>query len=240
MVYKFVALMAEDKKVKGRIDVPDEEAAQQLLERAGLRPVSVKVAYWDLSSVLRQIQSHNKGLVRAWVIATIFLGVLALAPLVMGGMLNTLGYKTFIMYSGSMAPTLDVGSVAVARVVDTERLVIGDIIAYDPQGGPPTDSRVPLIHRVMKIDRSGDNAVFTMKGDANELPDPQKVTFPDTAFRVAFGVSYLGYIYSIYSATWLPYLLLIGMALFTLGFIGYRASSTHADTSATSELGDAP
>lgn len=239
MVYKYVALTAADRKVKGRIDVPDEEAALQLLERAGLHPVSVKAVYWDLSRVLRQIQSHNKGLVRAWVITTIFFGVLALAPLVLGGVLNTLGYNTFIMYSGSMAPTLDAGSVAVAREVETERLVIGDIIAYDPEGGPPTDSRIPLIHRVMKIDRSGDNTVFTMKGDANELPDPQKVIFPDTAYRIAFGVPYLGYIYSIYSATWLPYLLIIGMATFTIGLIGYRASSSRTEIGASVKLGSA-
>lgn len=46
MVYKYVALTAVDKKVKGCINVPDEAAGQQLLERAGLRPVSLRLAGW--------------------------------------------------------------------------------------------------------------------------------------------------------------------------------------------------
>src|SRR5919204_6968844 len=81
-----------------------------------------------------------------------------------------LGWKRYVIVSGSMTGTYDRGSLVLDDVVPTSDLRVGDVITYRP----PADSGVDhlVTHRIvsMVLDRDG-IAVYRTKGDANAVAD---------------------------------------------------------------------
>lgn len=76
---------------------------------------------------------------------------------------------TLIMFStGSMAPTIPAGSVAVVQEVPASEISVGDIVTVDREGN------LPVTHRVTSLvsGASDDERVLTMRGDANADEDP--------------------------------------------------------------------
>jgi signal peptidase len=105
------------------------------------------------------------------------------------------GLQRYVITSGSMTGTYDVGSIVYARAVPVEHLRVGDVITYGP---PPGASPTPLVtHRIVSITRSRGTRVFTTKGDANPSRDPWRFSLsaPRQA-RVSFGVPYAGYAFA--------------------------------------------
>lgn len=78
---------------------------------------------------------------------------------------------SLIMFkTGSMAPTIPAGSVALVREIPASQIEVGEIVTVDREG------KMPVTHRVMSVEGSGDTRTITMKGDANELEDPLPYT----------------------------------------------------------------
>ncbi len=102
---------------------------------------------------------------------------------------NLLGYQNYIIYSGSMEPTVKVGSLLLTRPVDVEDLQVGDIITYRSPGNHTT-----LTHRVASIRQENGERVFQTKGDASLEPDPREVMLRGQVSKMVFDVPYLGYI----------------------------------------------
>lgn len=76
---------------------------------------------------------------------------------------------SLIMFrTGSMAPTIPAGSVAVVQQVDASEVSVGDVVTIDRPGD------LPVTHRVTAIERGGGEGerVITMRGDANDVEDP--------------------------------------------------------------------
>ncbi|MGO4431815.1 signal peptidase I [Paenarthrobacter sp. RAF9] len=75
---------------------------------------------------------------------------------------------TLIMFkTGSMAPTIPAGSVAVVREIPAGEINVGDVVTVDRPG------KLPITHRVQSVAPAGGNAqAISMKGDANSEPDP--------------------------------------------------------------------
>jgi signal peptidase len=90
--------------------------------------------------------------------------------------------------TGSMTPTIPVGSVVIDRPVDPGTLRVGDVATYQAAPG----KAAYITHRIVKIDTSTSTTMFTFKGDANRGADSSPV--PATAIRgkVWFHVPYLG------------------------------------------------
>src|SRR4051794_1302763 len=90
--------------------------------------------------------------------------------------------------TGSMTPTIPVGSVVMDRPVDPGTLKVGDIATYQVAPGKPDY----ITHRIIAIDATKSPTLFRFKGDANRGPDMNPV--PATAIRgkVWFHVPYLG------------------------------------------------
>ena len=65
--------------------------------------------------------------------------------------------------SGSMRPGVQPGDLAIVRPVPTDRLRVGEVIAYLPPG-----QSTPVIHRIISITPAG----IVTKGDANSAADP--------------------------------------------------------------------
>lgn len=101
-----------------------------------------------------------------------------------------LPYRTYAVLSGSMEPTIHVGSLAVLRPVDAGDLRSGDVITFDRPGSPGER----ITHRIVGIETDSTGSYFLTRGDANGAPDPWKVPVSGTGYRYAFSVPLLGYV----------------------------------------------
>lgn len=81
---------------------------------------------------------------------------------------HTSGITLMMFSTGSMAPTIPAGSVAVVQRVPASEIDVGDVVTVDRAG------QLPVTHRVTSIAAGGapDERVITMRGDANEHDDP--------------------------------------------------------------------
>lgn len=119
---------------------------------------------------------------------SLFAGLTVLAVAAYAGLFAA-GYKPVAVYSGSMVPTLPVGSLAVDRVVPSGEVRVGDVITFSD---PFVRGRV-VTHRVLRIAHTTHGLAYRTKGDANPGPDPWTVVLPGTVGRVSFSVPYAGY-----------------------------------------------
>jgi len=119
---------------------------------------------------------------------------LALCLALLGSLLtvaatNLLGYSSYVIYSGSMEPTVKVGSLLLTRPADVEDLQVGDVITYRSPGNHTT-----LTHRIVSIRHEDGQLAFKTKGDASLEPDPQEVVLRGQVSKMAFDIPYLGYV----------------------------------------------
>lgn len=87
--------------------------------------------------------------------------------------------------TGSMSPTITAGSIAFVHEIPAEEMEVGDIITAE-RG----EKVLPVTHRVTSIlgtDSQSGMVTFEMKGDANEVKDPEPYT-ADTARKVMFAI----------------------------------------------------
>jgi signal peptidase I len=100
------------------------------------------------------------------------------------------GYKPVAVYSGSMRPTLGVGSLAVDKVVDAHSVRVGDVITFND---PYVKGRL-VTHRVAQIVPTKHGLAYRTKGDANAARDPWAIRLNNQVGRVAFDVPVAGYV----------------------------------------------
>ncbi|MCD6240803.1 signal peptidase I [Candidatus Bathyarchaeota archaeon] len=106
--------------------------------------------------------------------------VCLVAPFFVGGFFS-------VVMSGSMEPTIPVGSIVVVGTVNPEDVKVGDVIAFRTG-----ESRI--IHRVIDRVVEDGSIYFKTKGDANEEPDPWLVRPQDICGVVILTVPYYGYL----------------------------------------------
>jgi len=102
---------------------------------------------------------------------------------------NLMGYDSYVIYSGSMGPTVKVGSLLLTRPVDVDALRVGDVITYRSPGNHTT-----LTHRIVSMRQEKGDWVFKTKGDASLKPDPQEVVLRGQVSKMVFDIPYLGYV----------------------------------------------
>jgi signal peptidase I len=112
--------------------------------------------------------------------------LLGLAALMLAALGAASGVRPLLFRSGSMAPTIDTGALALARTVPAVDLRAGDIVSVSTSSG----SRVT--HRVVDTDVSSGHVVLTLRGDANRVADPERYAV-DSAYRVFWHVPWAGY-----------------------------------------------
>ena len=118
-----------------------------------------------------------------WTLA-VYMGTNGNVRVTDNGPTNLTSIKAFVIKSGSMAPKLAVGSLAV--VFKESSYKKGDIITFYQSG---RNDHI-VTHRF--FDETIDGIIT--KGDANEDPDGEKVKKEDIVGRVYFTVPYLGYL----------------------------------------------
>jgi signal peptidase len=100
------------------------------------------------------------------------------------------GLKPVAVYSGSMRPTLGIGSLAVDRVVPARSVRVGDVITFND---PYVKGRL-VTHRVAQIVQTKNGPAYRTKGDANAARDPWAIRLTGHVGRVAFHVPIAGYV----------------------------------------------
>ena len=100
------------------------------------------------------------------------------------------GFKPVAVYSGSMQPTLGVGSLAVDRVVPAHTVRVGDVITFND----PYMRGLLVTHRVVQIVPKKHGLAYRTKGDFNKARDPWAIRLTNEVGRVAFDVPLAGYV----------------------------------------------
>lgn len=97
-------------------------------------------------------------------------------------------YRTLTVVTGSMEPTLPVGSLLLFTPVDASAVSVGDVITFHPP-----NSADLVTHRVVSVDRHDGTTAISTKGDANDGADPWQVDLAsDEVWKVRAHVPALG------------------------------------------------
>jgi len=102
-----------------------------------------------------------------------------------------LPFQTMYVRSGSMRPTLPVGSLAVYRPVDASALHAGDVIVFRRPSGHGAGELVT--HRIVRVETGPHGRQFVTRGDANSAPDAWRVPARGQGWRLWFSVPAAGY-----------------------------------------------
>ncbi|MEJ5946086.1 signal peptidase I [Pseudokineococcus basanitobsidens] len=114
------------------------------------------------------------------------LGTACLVLVVLGAVLDA---SLVVFRTGSMAPTMPTGSLAVVRQVDARDVVVGDVVTVERGAG-----QLPITHRVVRTTADPTTAggtLLELQGDANAVPDPAPYAV-DRVGRVVWSAEGLG------------------------------------------------
>ena len=119
------------------------------------------------------------------VIGTVII-VLAIILCLLPVLPRLLGFSGYTILSGSMEPTIPVGSVVYSKAVDNpETLEVGDIVVFYEGLGD-----IPVVHRLVE-NRLSERELIT-QGDANNTEDLQPIPYQNVIGKVRFHVPHLG------------------------------------------------
>ena len=103
---------------------------------------------------------------------------------------SVFGYKPLVVLTGSMEPSYKVGSIIYYKKVAKEEIKPGDAITFRLSSGSYVS------HRVVSV--NGDS--FVTKGDANNTPDAQPVSYSNVVGKdLKFSIPFVGYFVKIVS-----------------------------------------
>ena len=98
-----------------------------------------------------------------------------------------MGYSGYIVVSGSMEPTIPVGSIVYSKPSDPALMRAGDVIVFTDESRGTT----PITHRI--VTNNPMTGIITTKGDANENEDINPVNYDNVLGRVEAYVPRIGY-----------------------------------------------
>ena len=81
------------------------------------------------------------------------------------------GYKSFVIVSGSMEPTILKQDAILVKKVPEEEIKVNDIISFT------TKNQTNVTHRVIRIEKENGTKKYTTKGDNNNTEDKEKITY---------------------------------------------------------------
>lgn len=93
------------------------------------------------------------------------------------------GKKAFIIVSGSMIPTINIGDVVIIQ--DTDKIQVNDIIAFRKES-------IVIVHRVIKEMNVNGKVMYQTKGDNNNIADLELVDINTVEGVYKFKVPFIG------------------------------------------------
>ena len=134
-------------------------------------------------------------LVRAMLVSSILMAGLVFIGMSVPGLL---GFKTMVVTSGSMEPTIQTGDAVIIRPIPRDSVSwnftdgfvgIGDVITFSPFGAGGM-----VTHRVMDIKEIQGDTFFQTKGDANDTADANLAAGGAVYGKVALTLPKFGYV----------------------------------------------
>jgi signal peptidase len=158
------------------------------------------------------------------------LGLLVVAVLAATVGPRLLPYRAYAVLSGSMTPTIPVGSVVVDLPAPAGALAVGDVVTF----ARPDRPSETVTHRVVAVLETASGPAFRTKGDANGTPDDWTVPESATNWRMRLSLPLAGYLL-VYLASPLGQLLAVVVPAFLLAAMALqelRAPTPQAQESA--------
>ena len=100
-------------------------------------------------------------------------------------LINMFGYKSYVIKTDSMEPTININDVVINKEVNQEEIEVGDVITFQYKGEVIT-------HRITKIDNENEETQYTTKGDNNNIEDTFKITYENIKGKYVLTIPYLG------------------------------------------------
>lgn len=100
-------------------------------------------------------------------------------------LINILGYKSYIIKTNSMEPTINVNDVVLTKEVKQDKIKSGDVITFIQNGEVIT-------HRITKINNEEEKIQYTTKGDNNNIEDTFQITYENIEGKHILTIPYLG------------------------------------------------
>ena len=108
------------------------------------------------------------------------------------------GIQSYVVVSGSMEPSIPVGSLAYAKPVEPATLQTGDVIVFYSTNavsdGTGQGGAIPITHRV--VENHTEESEIITKGDANESVDIYPAAYANILGKVFAHIPKLGYLAS--------------------------------------------
>lgn len=124
------------------------------------------------------------------------------------------GIRIFNIVTESMVPEYKVGDILISKSIDPSKIEIGDDVVYMGEVGS-FQGKI-ITHRVIDIEKDGDNYKFHTKGIANEYEDPAVVTADQIYGTIIYKTHILSFIskiinnlYGFYFLIFIPLAVLI-------------------------------
>ena len=121
--------------------------------------------------------------------------------------IRVFGLGTFIVTGGSMEPGIQKGSLVLVQPVSPSVITVGDVITFEHYDQTTT-------HRVITITQGAQGLIFSTKGDANVVADPEDKTFAGHVGIVRGALPIAGYVAASMQAYWRLLLTLIAAITF--------------------------
>ena len=125
---------------------------------------------------------YTKNAIKNVFYAPIFVFLVILVALVS----NVFSHTIIAIGSNSMKPIYERGDAVIYEKVNPKSIKVGEVIAFKRNG-------IIITHRVISLQKNGNNYIFMTKGDANSTPDAALVYSKDLLGRVKYSVKYIGY-----------------------------------------------
>ena len=133
----------------------------------------------------------NKMVKKIWNwVSGILVAIVVLMAIALVGV-RLVGLKPYVVLSGSMRPTYEVGSLVYVKAVDYKQLQVGDPITY------MLNKDTVVTHRIIEVlvdEENPETIRYFTKGDANDVPDGMSVHYKNIIGKPVFSIPYLGYV----------------------------------------------
>lgn len=123
------------------------------------------------------------------------------------------GYKSFVIVSGSMEPTIRKQDAIFVKEVPEEEIQVNDIISFT------TQEETNVTHRIVEIIEENGIKKYRTKGDNNRTEDKEKIVYGQIEGKYQFKINQFGIITQILKSK----ITLIILVLLMILIYGYQA-----------------
>ena len=94
--------------------------------------------------------------------------------------------KPLAVATGSMTPNVNIGDIVIIKKCKAKEIKVNDVIEYKLD-------KISVIHRVIAIEKKGEEKIYITKGDNNDRKDSLPVKENQIIGKIIVKVKYLGY-----------------------------------------------